>query len=286
MLMGTIMDKGKCLNPVGVFDSGLGGLSVLRKCMKVMPYENFIYYGDSLHAPYGTKSLDEVRDRSLEVLEKLLSMGIKGMVVACNTATSAAVRLMRERYPYLPLVGIEPAIKPAVLHRPGSVVLVMATPRTLAEEKFKALSDQYERLAHIEAVPCEGLMEYIENGILSGPELENYLKDRLLPFPMDRVGAIVLGCTHYPFIQDTLQEIVGERVEILDGSEGTAREIRRRLEAAGLLSNEKDYGQLMLFNSASKGKVLARHTGQQLVVENVQDDPYLRRSVQLLTLPL
>ena len=280
------MPENKNMNPVGVFDSGLGGLSVLRKCMKVMPYENFIYYGDSLHAPYGTKTLRQVRERSFAVAEELLRMGVKGIVVACNTATSAAVRLMRERYPQLPLVGIEPAIKPAALRHPGSMVLVMATPRTLAEEKFKALKSQYERLAQIEDVSCGGLMEYIERGILSGPELESYLADKLFSFPLERVGAIVLGCTHYPIIEDTLQRLVGERVEIIDGSEGTAREIKRRLEGAGLLSEGKAYGQLILYNSAAKGAVLARHTGQELVVDQEPQDPYLMLSVKLLTLPL
>lgn len=273
-------------NPIGVFDSGLGGLSVLRKCMMVMPYESFIYYGDSLHAPYGTKTRGEVRERSFAVAEELLREGVKGIVVACNTATSAAVRLMRERYPELPLVGIEPAIKPAALHHPGSVVLVMATPMTLAEEKFQRLKGQYERVADIRDVPCGGLMEYIEHGILSGAELKAYLAQKLSAFPMDRVGAIVLGCTHYPFIQDTLRELVGERVEIMDGSEGTAREIRRRLEVAGLLNTGRTYGRLTVYNSASEGRVLARHTGQELVVEDEPEDPYLKRSVRLLSLPL
>lgn len=274
------------MRPIGVFDSGLGGLSVLRKCMMVMPYENFIYYGDSLHAPYGTKTLQEVRDRSFTVVEELLRRGVKGIVVACNTATSAAVRLMRERYPELPLVGIEPAIKPAALQHPGSVVLVMATPMTLAEEKFQRLKGQYERVAQIEDVPCGGLMEYIEQGVLSGPELERYLSDKLAAFPMERVGAIVLGCTHYPFIQEALRNLVGERVEIIDGSGGTAREIRRRLEAAGLLNTNREYGKLIVYNSAAEGMVTAKHTGQELVVEAEPEDPYLKRSVQLLSLPL
>lgn len=272
-------------SPVGVFDSGLGGLSVLRKCMMMMPYENFIYYGDSLHAPYGTKPLKEVRERSLAVAEELLQKGVKGLVVACNTATSASVRLMRELYPELPLVGIEPAIKPAALHHPGSIVLVMATPVTLAEEKFQCLKGQYARVAQIEDVPCGGLMEYIEQGVLSGPELEDYLVEKLAAFPMERVGAIVLGCTHYPFIQDTLRTLVGERVEIIDGSEGTAREIRRRLDTAGLLNSGREYGRLSLYNSAAEGLVVARHTGQELVVEGETSDPYLKRSVELLSLP-
>jgi glutamate racemase len=271
--------------PIGVFDSGLGGLSVLRKCMMLMPYENFIYYGDSLHAPYGTKTLQEVRERSFVVVEELLSMGCKGIVVACNTATSAAVRLMRERYVDLPLVGIEPAIKPAALHHPGSMVLVMATPMTLKEEKFQRLKGQFTKVAQIEDVPCGGLMEYIEQGILSGPELEHFLMEKLAAYPMERVGAIVLGCTHYPFIQETLQKLAGERVDIIDGSAGTAREIRRRLDEAGRLCTDKTYGHLVLHNSAAEGVVRATHTGQELIVEDVPDDPYLQRSVGLLSLP-
>ncbi len=272
-------------SPIGVFDSGLGGLSVLRKCMKVMPYESFIYYGDSLHAPYGTKPVKVVRERAFAVTDFLIGQNVKGLVVACNTATTAAVRIMREKYPDLPLVGIEPAIKPAALFHAGSVVLVMATPVTLSEEKFKRLKSQYERVAQIMDVPCEGLMEYIEQGILDGPELEQYLRDKLAPYPMERVGAIVLGCTHYPFIRETLQEIVGERIDIIDGSEGTAKEIKRRIDAAGLLNENKEYGSLILYNSAADGCVKARHTGSEILAETETDDIYLKRSVKLLSLP-
>ena len=145
--------------PIGFMDSGLGGLSVLREAIKLMPKEDFIYYGDSLHAPYGVKPQAEIRDLTFAVVEKLLDMGIKGLAVACNTATSAAVRLLRNTYPELPIVGIEPAVKPAVTESHGGRILVMATPMTLKQEKFQNLLAKYREQADIVPVQCDGLME-------------------------------------------------------------------------------------------------------------------------------
>ena len=272
-------------SPIGVFDSGLGGLSVLRKCMQIMPGESFIYYGDSLHAPYGTKTLSEVQERSFDITELLMGQGIKALVVACNTATSAAVKLMRERYKELPLVGIEPAIKPAAVRHPGKTVLVMATPMTLSEVKFKRLKSRYEDTARIIDVPCPGLMEYIEKGILSGGELDDYLKGKLCDYDMTDVGAIVLGCTHYPFIYDELKSIVGDKIEIIDGSEGTAREIKRRIELAGISCEGTGQGELLLMNSATDEIVNAVHSSDRIVIRNQPENPYLQRSVTLLSLP-
>lgn len=272
--------------PIGVFDSGLGGLSVLQQCVKLMPNEDFIYYGDSLHAPYGTKSLSQVRELTMDVVDQLTKLGIKGLVVACNTATSAAIRTIREDYPKIPVVGIEPAIKPAALRHPGSMVLVLATPRTLKEEKFQFLKGQYERIAEIVRVPCEGLVEYIEHGILKGPELEAYLREKLEPYSMTRVGAIVLGCTHYPFIREALQQIAGDRIEILDGSFGTAKEIRRRLKQDGLLTENTAAGRVLIYNSAVNKAVELVRTSESFVMKEEVQDELLLLSVKLLTLEI
>ena len=150
--------------PIGFMDSGLGGLSVLKEAVRIMPNEDFIYYGDSFHAPYGTKHPDVIRELTFTVVEKLLDQGIKGLAVACNTATSAAVAKLRVMYPDLPIVGIEPAIKPAVKMSRGGTILVMATPMTIKQEKFQRLLGLYQKEAKIIPIPCKGLMEFVEHG--------------------------------------------------------------------------------------------------------------------------
>ncbi|MCD7826062.1 MAG: glutamate racemase [Clostridiaceae bacterium] len=235
--------------PIGVFDSGVGGISVLRELVKVMPCENYIYMGDSRHAPYGTKSLEEVRTLTIGNVEKLLERGAKSIVVACNTATSAAVAILREKYPELPLVGIEPAIKPAVLAKQQSRIVVMATPMTVRLEKFQKLMAQYEDQAEIIPLPCPGLMEFIEQGDLCSEELRRYLTELLWTVHDRQIDSIVLGCTHYPFVRPMITEIVGTEVAIFDGGNGTAREMKRRLALAQKLTDAADKGKVCFYNS-------------------------------------
>lgn len=239
----------KNTEPIGVFDSGVGGISVLRELVKIMPNENYLYLGDSLHAPYGTKSLEEVRSLTIGNVEHLMEMGAKSIVVACNTATSAAVAILRKKYPDLPLVGIEPAIKPAVLHKPDSCVVVMATPMTLRQEKFCKLMAQYQDRARIIPLPCPGLMEFVERGDLDGKDLEKYLTELLWTVGEEKVDSIVLGCTHYPFVRKMIQKIVGDQVVIFDGGNGTAREMKRRLQNLGLLTTSQEKGTVRFLNS-------------------------------------
>lgn len=272
--------------PIGMLDSGLGGLSVLKKCIDIMPYENYIYYGDSLHAPYGTKSLDEVRALSMNAVDYLLQRGVKGIVVACNTATSAAVKLLRESNPCFPVVGIEPAIKPAAIHHPGSMVLVMATENTLKETKFQYLKSQYEKMAEIVKLPCSGLMEFVERGELEGEAIESYLNNIFKDIPMYRVGAIVLGCTHYPFVGHTIQKMVGDRVEIIDGSAGTAREIKRRLEAAQMLNPDKKYGTLEIVNSAVEQSAFLHYDGVRMIPADNPKAELHKRALMLLDMDI
>ena len=235
--------------PIGVFDSGVGGISVLRELMRLMPGEDFLYLGDSVHAPYGTKALEEVRRLTITNVELLLERGAKSVVIACNTATSAAVALLRKKYPDLPLVGIEPAIKPAVLENPWARVVVMATPMTLRQEKFQKLMGMYEEKAEILPLPCPGLMEFVERGDLESQELRRYLTELFWTVSEKPVEVIVLGCTHYPFARDMIQEVVGEQVKIYDGGNGTAREMRRRLEEAGLRNPSSEGGAVTFLNS-------------------------------------
>lgn len=240
--------------PIGFLDSGVGGLSVMKEAIKIMPYENYIYFGDSKNAPYGTKRVDEVRQLTFNAVEFLLNKGVKGIVVACNTATSAAVADLRKMYPDLPLVGIEPAVKPAVeLNRQGNI-LIMATPMTLRETKFNNLLKKYREVANVIPVPCAGLMEFIEAGILNGTELEVYLNEKLSSY--NNISSIVLGCTHYPFVKDLISKVVGENVVILDGGEGTSREIKRRLDIKGLLSDRKEKGNIQIYNSKDDNSLI------------------------------
>ena len=230
--------------PIGFLDSGVGGLSVMKEAIKIMPNENYIYFGDSKNAPYGVKSTKEIRDLTFKAVEFLISKGIKGLVVACNTATSAAVRELRTVYPDMPLVGIEPAIKPAVeLGRDGKI-LIMATPMTIKQDKFKLLLDKYKDKAEIVPIPCAGLMEFIESGVLDGIELEYYLKEKLSDYSSENVSSVVLGCTHYPFVKDSISKILGKNVEVIDGGEGTAREIKRRLAEKNLLNTNTTKGKI------------------------------------------
>ncbi len=242
--------------PIGVFDSGVGGISVLRECVKIMPNEDFIYYGDSKNAPYGTKPTEVVRELTIAQVKRFLEIPIKGCVIACNSATSAAVRVLREMYPELPLVGIEPALKPASLYKRDPRVLVLATPMTIKEEKFKNLLAKYEDKATIYGLPCPGLMEYVEEGKYDTSEVSNFLEELLAPYRGGVIDAVVLGCTHYPFVKDKISQVLGPGVRVFDGGEGTAREMRRRIDVAGLLTDKTTRGEVIFENSSDdKSKI-------------------------------
>ena len=245
-----------CRAPVAVFDSGLGGISVLRELVRTLPRENYLYFGDSLHAPYGTKTPQEVITLSLQVADRLLAQGAKALVVACNTATSAAIRTLRKTYPELAIVGTEPAIKPAVERHPGGRILMLATAMTVQEEKFQHLKAQYDDQAQIIPIACSGLMEYVEQGILRGAEVEGYLLDKLEPYLKVPIDAVVLGCTHYPFLRGAIRRIVGRRPEIIDGSIGIARQLERRLEEQGLLNPGDVSGKVEFQNSLDEPEIL------------------------------
>ena len=245
-----------CRAPVAVFDSGLGGISVLRELVRTLPRENYLYFGDSLHAPYGTKTPQEVISLSLQAADRLLSQGAKALVVACNTATSAAIRTLRKTYPELAIVGTEPAIKPAVERHPGGRILMLATAMTVQEEKFQRLKAQYDEQAQIIPIACSGLMEYVEQGILRGAEVEGYLLDKLEPYLKVPIDAVVLGCTHYPFLSGAIRRIVGRRPEIIDGSIGIARQLERRLEEQGLLNPGDVSGTVEFQNSLDEPEIL------------------------------
>ncbi len=250
------MDNIKNL-PIGFMDSGLGGLSVLREAIKVMPYEDFIYYGDSLNAPYGTKPQETIRKLTFSVVDKLMDYGIKALAVACNTATSAAVRQLRIMYPDLPIVGIEPAVKPAAVNTHGGEILVMATPMTVKQEKFHKLLYLYKDMAKIIPIQCDGLMEFVEQGILDGDELKLYFEEHLAPHISEKTETIVLGCTHYPFLKSPLRKFLGNRpIKLIDGSLGTSKELKRQLESKNLLWTEERKRYIKIYNSLEKQELI------------------------------
>ena len=246
---------------IAVFDSGVGGISVLRHLVRLMPQERFLYFGDSANAPYGTKTKEQVRILTFAAAEMLIKKGIKALVVACNTATSAAINELREAYPELIVIGIEPALKLAADRFPGGHLGVMATPMTLREEKFSRLMDRFSDSCEIYKIPAPGLVELIEAGRADSPETDELLKKLFSPYP--RPDALVLGCTHYPFAAKAISRVLGEQVALLDGGDGTARETKRRLQEAGLLRTGE--GSVTFENSKDSPELLA--LSKQLLAE-------------------
>ena len=235
--------------PIGVFDSGAGGLSVLRALMDELPAEDFVYFGDSANTPYGEKPREWVRARSVELAEHLLSQQAKAIVVACNTATSAAAEILRQRYRDVPVIGVEPALKPAALAYPGGRILVMATPMTLHLEKFQHLADQWASGCTVYPVACEGLAARVEKGDFDAPDMAELLEQLVGEF-RGRIDCAVLGCTHYPFVADQIRAVLGD-VELFDGARGTARQVRRMVERAGLLTSSEAAGSAHLETSSA-----------------------------------
>lgn len=245
-------------DPIGFFDSGLGGISVLKGTMELLPGEDYLYFGDSLHAPYGVRTVEDVQQLSCATAEFLLERGAKAIVIACNTATSAAAAMLREKYPELAIIGTEPAVKPAVQAHPGGRILVMATAMTLQEQKFLDLWEQFREDADIVPVPCSGLMEFVERGVLSGAEVEAFLLEKLEPFTKVPVDAVVLGCTHYPFLKNSIRKIVGKAPAIYDSADGVARQLKRRLEEQGLLNDRQTGGTVTFLNSSPDEALILR----------------------------
>ena len=235
-------------SPIGVFDSGLGGITVLGELQRLMPSEDFIYLGDSKNAPYGTKTEDEVMMHTKNCINTLLQRNVKAVVIACNTATSVAANELRREFD-IPIIGIEPAVKPAALKYEGKTIIVMATPMTLKKEKFLRLMGNYEKDAEIIPLPCPNLVEIIEKGIISGKEIDEYIENLFKPFKEKKISAVVLGCTHYPFIKEALKKYFNYSVDIIDGGYGTAKETLRRLKEDKLINTSQSFGKIEFINS-------------------------------------
>lgn len=223
--------------PVGVFDSGIGGLSVLKHIHNILPQEKLVYIADSAFAPYGERNQEYILQRCMVLTEFLVQQGAKAVVVACNTATAAAVQALRKQFA-IPIVAIEPAVKPAVLQSKSRVVAILATTETLRSERFLRLKELYDEHAQILLQPCPGLVELIEQGAIDSPELESLLMNFIQPALAQGADTLVLGCTHYPFVAPLIQRLAGASVHIIDAGLPVARELARQLRAQGLSNQE------------------------------------------------
>ncbi len=236
---------------IGFFDSGVGGISVLHAARRLMPNEHFLFYGDNKNAPYGPRPLEEIRALSAAGIGKLLERGVKAVVIACNTATSAYAEIIRAERTDLPIVGMEPALKPAHFARHGGQVIVLATDATLRLEKFERLMGLYGR--DVIPVVGEGLVELVEGGKAASPEAEARLAALLTPYTGRQIDAIVLGCTHYPFLRAPIQRLFPDAL-LFDGLEGTAQRLKFLLDERGLRSDDSP-GSVEYMSSGGDGAV-------------------------------
>jgi len=233
--------------PIGVFDSGVGGLSVLRHLHARLPHEHLLYVADSAYIPYGDKPASLVRERSFFIADRLIGMGAKLLVVACNTATAAAIHDLRARYS-LPIVGMEPGVKPGVTHSRSRCVGILATAGTLRSSKFASLMERYGAGAEVILQPCPGLVEQIESGALMTSATHRMLERFLAPLLEKGVDTVVLGCTHYPFVQPLIEQIVGEHIQVIDTGPAVARHVERLL-GDHAIANRENQGSVRFFTS-------------------------------------
>lgn len=225
-------------NPIGVFDSGIGGLTVLKEIKEKLPNEKYIYYADTDNVPYGTKPKEQVRKYINEAVEFLISKKVKAIVIACNTATSIAVKELREKYD-IPIIGIEPAAKPAVENRGNKKVLIMATPTTIKEEKLKGLLESLKAEEYVDLIAMPKLVEFAENKDFESDSVKKYIQEQLQEYNLEDYSELVLGCTHFPFFKGILLKIFPKDTQIIDGSKGVANRLKNVLQENELLANNK-----------------------------------------------
>ncbi len=248
--------------PIGFFDSGVGGIAVLKQAMAILPGESFIYYGDSGHLPYGNKSEEEIKALSLDCGAILFEKGVKAIVMACNTATSISVQMMRDLY-QIPVISIEPAVKPAIEAMKDGYVIVLATPATVHQERYSTLLARLGHTERIINIPCAELALMIETMDLSNPRIKAYLCEKLIPYKNKKIDGIVLGCTHYSFIagliRETALQIFDGACEIFDGKYGTARQLKHVLEERNMLNLPGADSTLQLYSSGGDKDIALYH---------------------------
>jgi glutamate racemase len=268
--------------PIGVFDSGIGGLSVLRHIHAFLPQEHLLYVADSGFAPYGGKPEAAIVARSLGIAEFLLARGAKALVVACNTATAAAIKALRERYPALPVVGVEPGLKPAANVTQSKTVGVLATERTLASEKFLALHTQISTATGVRFLlqACVGLADQVEKGELRSPATARLVQSYVAPLVAQGADTLVLGCTHYPFVEKAIRAAAASAgatdIHIIDTGAAVARQLRKLLTQENVLRDTPSQGTLATFTTGS------RDNFAQALETLLQDHP----TIEILTVPM
>lgn len=231
---------------IGIFDSGIGGLTLLHQAMIQLPEENYIYYADTAHVPYGIRTTEQVIGYVDEIIAFMVQHKCKAVVIACNTATAAAAELMREKYA-IPIVGIEPAVKPAVEKSDGKRVMVIATPLTIRERKLQSLLHKIDDSHLVDLQPFPRLVTFAEERVFDTPEVRNYIEETLQPFDLTQYAEFVLGCTHFNFFKDIFDEVLPKGVQIIDGSRGTINQLCRVLEGQNKL--EQQQGSVRYFAS-------------------------------------
>lgn len=231
---------------IGIFDSGIGGMSVLHQALVTLPHENYIFYADTDHVPYGTKTKEQVISYVDEIVQFMIAHDCKAVVIACNTATSVAASIMRRKYP-IPIIGIEPAVKPAVEQSRGRRVMVVATPLTIREEKLKNLVHRVDNAHHVDLLPLPELVTFAEREEFDSPLVETYLRDQLSPYDLSVYGELVLGCTHFNYFKDSFRKIMPPQVQIIDGNMGIVKQLKRVLEQRNQL--EQLHGNVKYFTS-------------------------------------
>jgi glutamate racemase len=243
--------------PIGVFDSGVGGLSVLRAMRQLMPEESVIYFGDQGHVPYGPRSMEQVRDFSEAITYFLLDQNAKLIVVACNTASAAALHYLREKFPDVSFVGMEPAVKPAAEHTRSGIVGVLATPATFQGALYASVLERFANGVQVLQHTCPGLVAQIEKGDLDGHETRAILEDALRPMLERGIDTVVLGCTHYPFVIPLIEQVVGENVRVIDPAPAVAKQTKRLLEAGEMKQPAGECAEVQLYTSGDVDSFLS-----------------------------
>jgi glutamate racemase len=243
------MDKQR---PIGIFDSGVGGLSVLRVIRELMPEESIIYFGDQGHVPYGPRPLKQVRDFSEGITRFLLDKGAKLIVVACNAASAAALTYLRDKFLEISFVGMEPAVKPAAEHTETGVVGILATPATFQGALYASVVERFAAGVKLLQSTCPGLVQQIEAGELDSPKTRGILETALWPMLKQNIDTIVLGCTHYPFVIPLIQTIVGDKIRVIDPAPAVARQAKRLLIMDGIKLSAGVRGDIQFFTSGEE----------------------------------
>ncbi len=242
-------------SPIGIFDSGVGGLSVLRAIRAQMLEESILYFGDQVHIPYGPRPMMQIRDFSEAITQFLLKHDAKIIVVACNTASAAALKYLRETFPDVDFVGMEPAVKPAAEHTQTGKVGVLATPATFQGALYASVVERFANGVELFQNTCNGLVQQIEQGNLQGEETHHILSEALLPMLEKNIDTVVLGCTHYPLVIPVIQRIVGEKVRVIDPAPSVAKQVRRVLEAKEMKNESDARGDVTFYTSGDTGEL-------------------------------